>query len=357
MQTTRMLCVALLASCQLACTGSPGSSTDSPADAGAADAGTTPWLSDPGADGFQVALPPVEVPAGQQRTVCYFAAVPGHAGDADFWSSRWQIAMPAVAHQLVAYRVRTTVTLDGDPGTMVTDGECLKWANWADWALLVNSPARGPGEEVSEYSTPPDVGHRLQPEERLMVRVQYFNPGTTSITGRAGINFYRATTTPAEELGTIIASKRSVRVCESNPTPTFEGACQMRSPKATIVAASSDMHSRGKSVSAFVWDGVSTQTPSNSDRFYLSESSSEPTVAQGLSVAVPSNGGVWWSCGYEWKPPTAPVTCDALNAAQEQHFPGTTPDCCYAFGDEVPRDEQCTAFIYYAPKADDVNCF
>lgn len=42
------------------------------------------------------------------------------------------------------------------------------------------------------------------------------------------------------ELGTIFATKQSIRVCGSNPTPQFSGSCQINSPAPENIIAGDD---------------------------------------------------------------------------------------------------------------------
>jgi hypothetical protein len=360
MLTIRILTgTVLIASALVACTGTTGGNESGGPDAGgAADAGTTPWLEDPGANGFQIALPEVSVPAGQERAICSFAEVPDVYGNgSDVWISRWEIAMTPHAHELITYRTRTIVSLDGEPGTSVTDGACLEARNWADWPLVANSQQRATDEAITGYDLPAGVGHRFTPGQKLMLQVRFVNDGASEIKERAGVNFYWPSTAPTVELGTVRASKSALRVCQSSPTPTFDGACQIRGDGVTITGANGHLHSRGTQFSAYRWDGQVQTLPAETERIYQSMSWDHPVMTQGLAASLPNNGGVWWSCSYGWREPSSPVTCDALNAKHLSQDPGANPDCCYTSGEQVERDEQCTMFLYYYPKADDVNCY
>jgi hypothetical protein len=346
------LCVVLCAPTLFACSGKNDGHEVS-----VRDAGSIPWLGDPDSGGFQLALPNVTVPAGQQRAFCLFAEVPDvHANGDKVWISRWQIAMDPHAYELVVYRVKTVVTLDGEPGTLVSDGACLNPANWADWVLVANSQQRISGEEITDYDLPEGVGHAFEPHERLMLQVRFVNNGTSDVSGRAGINFHGARNTPSKELGTLRASMRSMRVCQTNPTPTFGGTCQIFG-SATVIAANGQQHSRGKDLSIYAWDGTSLDLPPDADRFYESKTWDHPPMSQGLSRALPENGGIRYSCGYQWSEPPSPVTCEDVNIVEAKRAPGSKPDCCYTFGDDLKRDEECSVFVYYFPKADNVNCY
>lgn len=72
-------------------------------------------------------------------------------------------------------------------------------------------------------------------------------------------------------------------------------------------------------------------------------------MAQGPTLAqVPANGGIWYSCAYQWSAPPDGLTCSTLNTFDMAKHP-TTPqnDCCYTFGPIVGEDEHCNAFVYY----------
>jgi hypothetical protein len=82
-----------------------------------------------------------------------------------------------------------------------------------------------------------------------------------------------------------------------------------------------------------------------------------------LEVPLQANGGVTYTCSFDWQDPAAAtnnaVTCDALNAydAKKWKTPPAQQDCCYTFGSQVDINEHCNAFVYYYPKQDNVTCF
>jgi hypothetical protein len=164
------------------------------------------------------------------------------------------------------------------------------------------------------------------------------------------------------ELGTLFATKQSVRVCRSNPAPTFQGSCQFNSPDPVrVIGANGHFHSRGKTFDIYAWNGVSTDLPPAADRFYRSQDWSEPPMLHSpeLDVVVPARGGIWYTCAFEWRPPDRAVGCVALNEYDQKRYmtPAENQDCCYTFGPIVEMNEHCNGFVYYYPKRDDANCF
>jgi hypothetical protein len=320
------------------------------------------------ADGFQLLLPPFAVPYGHEEQSCYFVRVPDLAGGDDLWIDRVRMATTVGSHHLNVFRVRTIVGLDpaaGEPTTMgpydatVIHGHddyrtspCWQSSNWADWPLVANTQSplgRGP---YTDWQLPDDVAIRLSPGELLMVQAHYVNglaqrtPGDAAV----GINFYRTSKLEPMELGTLFATQQSIRICESQPTPTFSGTCHF--PHAvTVTAANGHFHSRGRELAMFAWDGMSTVQPPDSDRFYDSKAWDAPPMMTGLERPVGDGGGVWWNCSYRW---TAPASgCDAVNAKD----PDQAGDCCYVFGGNTDVGEHCNVFVYYYPKlVSDVFC-
>jgi hypothetical protein len=164
------------------------------------------------------------------------------------------------------------------------------------------------------------------------------------------------------ELGTIFATKQSIRICESNPTPTFSGSCQIGSPAPVhIIGANGHFHSRGTLFDMYTWDGTSSTTPPASDKFYESKTWNEPPMLHSpqLDVTVPANGGVFYTCSYDWQEPPPAIGCTGLNTFDETKYmtPASKVDCCYTFGPQVDKNEHCNAFVYYYPKQNNVNCF
>ena len=162
------------------------------------------------------------------------------------------------------------------------------------------------------------------------------------------------------ELGTIFATKQSVRVCTQNPKPVFDGVCNLKNTQPVrVIGANGHFHSRGKEFRIYSWDGQSNRRPADSQRFYTSLTWDDPPMERSpeLDVTIAPGGGVWYTCSYEWQPP--PVGCQALDAFDQKKYstPASLLDCCYTFGPQVDQNEHCNAFVYYYPKQDDVNCF
>jgi hypothetical protein len=151
----------------------------------------------------------------------------------------------------------------------------------------------------------------------------------------------------------LFATEQSIRVCRSNPTPSFTGGCRMPPGAHTAIAANGHFHSRGTDFRIYKWDGTSTDPPAAADMFYQSQQWAEPDMAIDLDVAIPDNGGVRWTCDYQWSEPS--TGCDAVDAADPQH----AGDCCYTFGPNVETNEHCNVFLYYYPKENrsDITCF
>jgi hypothetical protein len=165
-----------------------------------------------------------------------------------------------------------------------------------------------------------------------------------------------------EELGTIFATNQHIRICQSDPTPTYTASCQINSPSPVhVIGANGHFHSRGKEFDIYTWDGMSTTTPPDSQRFYKSDVWNEPPMLHSpqLAVDVPANGGIFYTCSYGWVEPPPAIGCTTLNTYDETKWmtPADKVDCCYTFGPIVDKNEHCNAFVYYYPKQDNVNCF
>lgn len=307
------------------------------------------------AQGFGFRIDEFPVAAGEEVQDCYFVEVPGTGSD-PIWIGKIVAALNPGSHHFNVFRVNTIVNLDGAPGTMVHNGECFKAPNWADWPLVVNTQRSSETNPVYTWELPSGVAHRFTPGEKLMLQVHYVNASTqeTPYLGKAQINFHRTSAASPQELGTLFATQQSIRVCQSNPNPTYAGTCSF--PAGTtyrIAAANGHFHSRGKKLEMFSWDGDSITTPPLEDRFYTSTSWDDPPMTTGLDIAIPDGGGVWWTCEYVWQEPS--VGCDALNALDTSG----ENDCCYTFGPKVESGEHCNVFVYYWPKspsAGDIFC-
>jgi hypothetical protein len=338
---------------------------------------TTPenLLPPPSGQGFQFKTGDFAVPAGTEEQDCYFFRVKdlAQAGGLDPSKPvnlhRVQVVQLSGTHHMNVFRVRTIAGLDPKNGAIQKasngTGECFKSSNWADWPLVANTQQGGQIDWTFPDGVVNELNDAANPDEWLMLQTHYVNATTQSTPDALGsvtVNFF---TLPAEQvtakMGTVFATKQSIRVCEKNPTPTFSGTCQFNSTQPVhVIGANGHFHSRGKEFDIFAWDGKSTSTPDVSQRFYQSLRWDDPPMAHSptLDLQVPAQGGIWYTCAYEWVPPTDAVGCAGVNAYDQTKYmtPADQLDCCYTFGPIVEKSEHCNAFVYYYPKQDDVNC-
>ncbi|WP_437896257.1 hypothetical protein [Sorangium sp. So ce124] len=325
----------------------------------------------PVGQGFQMQTEETEVPAGVEQQDCYFFKVSELAESNGLDPNkpvnlhRVQIAQRDGSHHMNIFRVKTVKGLGPEGGRIQKNqngvGECFKSPNWADWPLIANSQQNG----QVDWEFPEGVANVLAPDEWLMLQTHYVNATsqkTPEAVGRVRVNFWALPDAEVKaEMGTVFATKQSIRVCQSNPTPTFEGSCQINSPSPVrIIGANGHFHSRGTRFDMYAWDGKTIGTPPDSDRFYTSNAWDDPPmlIAPELDRELPTNGGVWYGCTYEWQPPDPSVGCSGLDdydvtkngTAQE------SLDCCYTFGPIVEKNEHCNIFVYYYPKQTDVFC-
>ncbi len=320
--------------------------------------------------GFQIKTDSFEVPANVEEQDCFFfkvgdvAAAAGLPAGQPVNLHRVQIVQKEGSHHMNLFRVRTLHGLDPAGGTVRGrdgEGECFKSSNWADWPLVANTQQKG---DV-DWTYPDGVANVLGADEWLMLQTHYVNASTQKVPdskGAVAVNFYAIPDREKKyELGTLFATKQSIRICSKNPTPTFEGSCQIKSAApVTVIGANGHFHARGKEFGIYAWDGTSTSRPSESQRFYTSLQWDDPPMLRSpkLQATIPANGGIWYSCAYQWVPPDPAIGCKGVNAYDEAKF-GTTADrqdCCYTFGPIVEQNEHCNAFVYYYPKQDDIAC-
>jgi len=336
-----------------------------------AQAGSFHLDAPPKGAGLQFQTKDITVPAGTEEQDCYFFKVSEIAKASGLDETkplnlhRVQVAQRPGSHHMNIFRVRTIKGLDPSKGAVQTAtngvGECFKSPNWSDWPLVANSQQDG----NVDWTYPDGVANVLEPTEWLMLQTHYVNATTqtTEAPGHVTVNFWTiATNEVKSELGTVFATKQSIRVCQNNPAPTFEGSCQFNSKvPVTIIGANSHFHSRGKTFDMFTWDGVSTTTPPHQDQFYESTAWNEPPMLHSpdLLRVVQPGAGVWYHASYEWTPPEAAIGCSGLDAYDKTKnmTPDADLDCCYTFGPIVEKNEHCNIFVYYYPKQDDVNCF
>jgi hypothetical protein len=357
----------------VALVGCPAGTDAPPGNDGGADANSDADQADlvppPKGEGFQMATDDIAVPSGTEEQDCYFykvselAAANGLPADKPVNLHHIQIAQRKGSHHMNVFRVKTIVNLDPAKGRVQTAtngvGECFKSGNWADWPLVANSQKDG----AVDWTYPDGVANVFQPDEWLMLQTHWVNASTQKTPtnyGRVRINFWTVDASAVKyELGTVFATKQSIRICQSNPTPKFDGTCQINAPQPVhVIGANGHFHSRGKTFDMFAWDGKSTAPGA---QFYDSKTWDEPPMltSPALDLTVQPGGGIWYSCSYEWAPPDPSIGCAGLNQYDQTKYntPASSQDCCYTFGPIVEKNEHCNAFVYYYPKADNVTCF
>lgn len=339
---------------------------------GGSDESYEPWQIDDldDAQGFSLRVPEFEVPAGRESQNCYFVRVPDVANGADIWIDRVLTAINPGSHHMNVFRVKTIKGLDPDageatnlgkyPATVVIGSDdyagnpCWDSANWSDWPLIANSQNSAANMPLTDWVLPNDVAIRMSPGELIMVQTHYVNSSDqpTKWGAKVGINFYRqdAAKTPVE-LGSLFATQQNIRICRSNPTPTYSGTCKFPN-NVTVTAANGHFHKRGDQFSIFPWNGTSTQHPDESTMFYQSNDWEHPPMKTNIEVQMEQNQGIWWDCKYRWHEPTE-FSCADVDAKD----PSSNKDCCYTFGGNTDVGEHCNVFLYYYPKVDtDIFC-
>ena len=322
-------------------------------------------------EGFQFQTEDIELPSGTEEQDCYFFKVSelakqgGMDPEKPVNLHRIQVAQRAGSHHMNLFRVATVKGLDPAKGLIQKaqngQGECFKSPNWSDWPLVANSQQEG----NVDWTYPEGVANVFQPDEWIMLQTHYVNATSqkTESSGHVRVNFWAI---PKEkvtaELGTIFATKQSIRICQGNPAPTFEGTCQINSPDPVeVIGANGHFHSRGTKFDVYAWDGVSVTTPPEAARFYESKAWDDPPMLHSpdLDVTVPAHGGIWYACSFAWREPDPSVGCSGLNEYDKTKYSTKDGelDCCYTFGGIVEKNEHCNAFVYYYPKQDNVNCF
>lgn len=342
-------------------------SSDSGATAATAGSNQSEWhLEELTAEqGISIRIPSFEVPSGHEEQSCYFMRVPD-LGVGDIWVNQVQLAMNKGSHHMNVFRVRTISELDpaaGEPiqlgpyeATLVRGHDdyahspCWGSANWADWPLVANTEVPNP----PEWQLPEGVAMRFEPGEMLMIQTHYVNTTTqptASGFGSVGINFRRTSDSNPQELGTLFATQQNIRICQSNPNPTFSGTCKFPG-SVTITAANGHFHSRGDEFRMYSWDGSSVSHPTESEEFYVSERWNDPPMKTNIARAVNDGGGIWWDCAYRWRRPGV-FSCDDVNAKDTEG----AQDCCYTFGGNTDVGEHCNVFLYYYPKLENTDVF
>jgi hypothetical protein len=286
--------------------------------------------------GWQLSIPPFSLAAGQELQQCFFFEVPY---DEPVFVKHIAIAQTTGTHHMNIFRVRTVVGLDGAQGDVVVDGECWKPTNWSDWPLVINSQNEG----NVDLDLPQGVAHRFEPHEKVMLQTHYVNATTqkTPSVGKVLVNFDRIPASAVTaELGTAFATNQNLRVCPGQSGITFETTCRFaKEGPVTIFGANGHFHSRGRRFTMSVFNPLEGAGAP----FYESTHWDEALFAKNLGLAVPSRGGISYTCEFS----ALPDDC------------GNPDDgCCFTFGGKVEFQEHCNAFVYYYPRADtDVNCF
>lgn len=330
----------------------------------------------PSGQGVQLKTDLFTVPAGTEVQACYFFKVADLLKEAGMDPTkplelhRVQMVIRSGSHHTSLFRVRTVTGLDPANGAVQVGtngtGQCFVSSNWSDWPLVSNTQEQGD----IDWSYPDGVANEIDPSETLMLQTHYVNAATQQTaggSGQAAIDLWSMDASQVKyQLGTVFATNQAIRICEHNPTPSFGAGCQFKSGQpVTIVGANGHFHSRGKEFDIYTWDGKTTTTPPESDRFYQSLDWASPPMLHSpdLSVPVAAGGGFWWTCSYDWQDPSQLTggkdTCQTLNAVDAKKYmtPPAQQDCCYTFGGQVDLNEHCNAFVYYYPKQDNVNCF
>ena len=342
------------------------------------DQGTNPtpepgWqLEELSADqGISIRVPSFPVPAGHEEQSCYFMRLPDINAGQDFFINRIRLAMNVGSHHMNIFRVKTIIDLKPEDGMPIKLGPydatvvmghddyhgspCWGSANWADWPLVANTEVGYEDRDALDWHLPDGVATRFSPGEQIMIQTHYVNTTTqptTSGFGKVGINFYTAPKGPSyQEMGTLFATQQSIRICQSNPAPTFSGTCRFPG-NVTITAANGHFHSRGKTFTMYTWDGATVTHPQGSAEFYQSQRWDNPPMMVNIEKPVTNGGGMWWDCAYQWTPPTV-FTCADVNAKD----PDQQGDCCYTFGGNTDVGEHCNVFLYYYPRVGDTDVF
>lgn len=329
----------------------------------------------PAGAGFQLTTGEQPVAAGQEVQNCYFFKVSELLEQAGMDPSQplnlhqVQAFQNEGSHHMNIFRVRTIPDTEDalDPEVQRTYlnqdgvGPCFKSSNWADWPLVANTQIDG----TLDWEFPEGVANVLQPDEWIMLQSHFVNATTQATPAGSGevfVNFWHLPQSEVvHEMGTLFATKQQIRVCQSNPNPSFFGGCQFGSDQpVTIVGANGHFHSRGKQFQMFTWDGQSPEQPADASRFYANQSWDEPLMAMDNELAqVPANGGVFYTCEFQWTQPEEAVGCEGLDDWDQTKYmtPEDQLDCCYTFGPIVEKNEHCNIFVYYYPKAEgDVSC-
>ncbi len=295
--------------------------------------------------GFQKAIEPFEVPAGEEIQNCYFFEVPY---DTPTHFNSFVIGQNTGTHHVNVFRVKTIKDLSGKPGDVVTSsasqpGPCFVSSNWSDWPIVTNNQGTSdPAGNQSTFTLPDGVGSRFEAHELLMLQVHYVNATIQPTPGhaRVAINFMKMPDANVQaELGTVFATNQNIRACPGDKDRSYDSTCRFARSAVKIVGANGHYHNHGVDFQINVFDS----TAGKGAMFYDSSSWDDPLFAKSLAVDVPADGGISFTCKYT----VGPTECGNANDS-----------CCYTFGGHVTTQEHCNAFVYYYPRnTTDVNCF
>ena len=317
-RTTCALGMLLVSVAWVGCSSQPGT-TPTPTPVTVTD--PSQLAAPPSGTGIQLLTDAFAVPAGEELQVCYFfkvsdlLAASGHGPDHSRSTlHRVQVVQKPGSHHMNLFRVRTIVDLDPANGSpqvgMNGIGAVLRQLELG--GLAARSRTRrtratwtGRTPTASPTSSTRREAHAPDPlrQRRHAADAGRRRARSASTSGRWPQSEVQY------QLGTIFATNQYIRICESNPTPTYSASCQINSPSpVTIIGANGHFHSRGKEFDMYAWDGKSTTPPPDVRRASTSRSTgpSPPMLhSPDLDAQVPSNGGVWYTCSYQWQDPSA----------------------------------------------------
>lgn len=322
--------------------------------------------------GISLRLPAEDIPAASESQNCFFMKVPDINNGQPIYISRFHSAINPGSHHMNVFRVRTIKNLkptDGEPvkigpydATLVRgyddffNNPCWGSSNWSDWPLVANSQNSDEANPYTDWVLPEGVAIKFEPGEEIMIQTHYVNTTIQPTVGggKVGINFHKfqGSGTPIE-MGSLFATKQSIRVCRSTGTARYTGACNFPGDhQTTISAANGHFHSRGKRFTMYTWDGRDEAPPAARDMFYESLQWDHPPMTTNIERKAPMGGGIRYTCEFQWIPPT-PGTCEEVDAKD----PEKAGDCCYTFGGNTDVGEHCNVFLYYYPRVDDGDVF
>lgn len=274
------------------------------------DALTTP------SRGFQIAIPPFEVPAGQEIQDCYYLSPRITKG---MHIHRIVVDMAKGSHHMNLFRFDST-------GTSFKDGDiergCWSAVAFDRWSLVVNSQS----SDRIDWTLPDGVFQRIEPTDLFMLQTHYVNATTQKSpqgAGRVTINFYESEPGTAKyEMGAMFANNRAIRLPPLGES-SFTTSCAFPQD-VNLVSVTGHFHSRGKTFEI----GTTTDgAGANYKKIFESTNWDEPPTARfSPGLFVPANGTMRYTCSF-FNPTNQVIT----------------------FGPHVETDEHCNLFAYYYP--------